>query len=58
MSDEKSCMTCQYLKTYEKDEPCKSCFAWNNWEEMEPKTAADVIYDWERRVFDGNKAEC
>lgn len=58
MSDEKDCMTCQFLKTDEKEEPCKRCFAWDQWEEMKPKTAAEVIYDWERRTFDGNSTKC
>lgn len=46
---DKECYTCRYLKVDEHEEPCKRCFAFDAWKPIEPKTAEEVIKDWERR---------
>ncbi len=50
MSD-KDCYNCEYLKKDDHEEPCRSCFAWDNWKPSE-KNAEKSVKDWERRVFD------
>lgn len=56
--EERKCFTCRYIKVDQDEDPCRDCFAFDAWEEMKPKTAAEVIYDWERRTFNGNSTKC
>lgn len=48
------CRTCKHRLVNLKEEPCDSCFCYNNYEKA-TKTAEESVRDWERRIFDDRK---